>query len=98
MTASQSSFEQFESDDWRSNKPNNPNEFKVELSEEEKLFIEQSELTDANMPNLDENTIWWFQRQLESFIRRNAPGQMGTRNLALLRLLCGQARRHSRLK
>lgn len=85
-TSNSSNFEEaFESkgDKWRSNE---------RRSEDPSRGAAGHTLMESEMPLLDDNDIWYYQLQLESFIRRNAPGMDG-RFMGMLAAVCAQARR-----
>lgn len=73
-----SSWEKFQSDDWRSNE-------KVQ-----KVVESRHEPLESEMPVLNDNDVWFYQLELERFIERNMGGG---RLHAMLRVLGAQARR-----
>lgn len=75
------SLEEFESDSWRSNE-------KVEA-----VASARHEPLEHEMPVLNDNDVWFYQTELERLIRRNVPDSMNGRFLAMLRIICAQARR-----
>lgn len=89
-TVSTSNFEEFADKDWRGNWPHK----EPAVGQEPPV----KDVADEEMPRLDPNDVWLYEKAIVACIRRNVPDTMNQRVLAMIKVLGARARIAHRLE